>query len=361
MPSSRIALSGWIAAAMIGGLIACSSAPDTPAAELQLVATGDSVITPYGDISAAAWIGDRRWVAVAPQEPSVGVADFAQHSLKPFTAAAAKELAQPFYLFTAGDSVYIADWQRRRLTAWSRSGALGGTIPAADALRGALPRGRDAQGRWYFELRPLPGADGSGNRDSAAIVRASPDLSRRDTVARLSPPELVEVISDGRRRMERRLLSGQDRWGLTADGRVWIARVSENRVDWRSGDQAHRGVQLPDRVLPVTDNDREIFLNKFDQALRATVAQTPFAVVKPPFEDGFTDAAGRVWLVKSRAIGDSVRTYQVIDSTGRLVAGMSHDGLGRILAVTDSFAIVGEPFEAGTRLLLYRIPSAPSR
>jgi hypothetical protein len=341
---------------------ACDSAADLPAADLVLTPTGDTVITPYGDIAAAAWIGDDRWIAVAPQEPAVGVADFAKHSVGTFaTGAAARELSQPFFGFTAGDSVYLADWQRRRLTAWSRTGVLGGSIPAADALRGALPRSRDNQGRWYFEIRPVPGPDGSGNRDSAAIVRTTADLSQRDTIARLAPPELVEVISDGRRRMERRLLSGQDRWGVTRDGRVWIARVSENRVDWRAGDESRRGTQLPDRVLTVTDNDRELFLNKFEQALRATVEQTPFAVVKPPFEDGLTDAAGRVWLVKSRSIGDSLRSYQVVDSAGRLTASVTHEGLGRILALSDSLALVGEPFEDGIRLLLFRLPAFPNR
>lgn len=352
MPHTR-SIRHLLAAAVLA--TACSSTPEAPPVELTLVPTGDTVIAPYGDISALAWIGDGRWVAVAPQEPATGVADFTSHKLVPFTAAK-KELSQPFFLFASGDSVYIADWQQRRMTAWSRAGTIGGVMPAPDALRGALPRTRDNAGRWYFELRPVPGPDGSGNRDSAAIIRTSPDLTTRDTIGRLAPPELVEVMSEGRRRLERRLLSGQDRWGITGDGRLWIARVSENRIDWITDRTPKRGVQLPDRVLPVTDNDRDLFLNKFDQTLQATVSQTPFAVVKPPFEDALTDPAGRVWLVKSRAIGDSIRDYQVIDSTGRLTAGVHHEGLGRILGLTDSLAVVGEPFEDGIRLLLFRIP-----
>lgn len=355
MPSPRAASTGWAAAATL--LAACSSTPKAPPVELALVPTGDTVITPYGDISAAAWIGEGRWVAVAPQEPAVGTADFATHRLVPFGT---KALTQPFYLFLAGDTIYVADWQQRRLTGWSRSGTLGSSTAGADALRGALPRGRDAAGRWYFEMRPVAGPDGSGNRDSAAIVRTAPDYSAPDTIARLAPPELVEVMNDGRRRLERRLLSGQDRWGLTPSGDIWMARVSENRVDWLRGGKVTRGPQLPDRVLPVTDSDREIFLAKFEDALQTTVSQTPFAVVKPPFEDGLTDPAGRVWLVKSRAIGDSIRYYQIVDSTGRLTAGAQHEGLGRILALTDSLALVGEPFEEGIRLLLFRIPSAPT-
>ncbi|HWA15258.1 MAG TPA: hypothetical protein VG817_02410 [Gemmatimonadales bacterium] len=358
---SHLATPRWIILAAVA-IAACSTGPKAPTAELALLPTGDTVLAPYGDIAAAAPYGEHRWVLVAPQEPAVGIADFSTHRLSPFaTGAAARELSQPFFLFASGDSIYIADWQQRRLTAWSHSGVRGGETPAAAALRGALPRGRDGQGRWYFELKPNAGADGSGNRDSAAIVRTSPDLAQRDTVARLAPPELVEVLNDGRRRMERRLLSGQDRWGVTGDGRVWVARVSENRIDWRNGGETKRGAQLPDRVLTVTDNDRELFLNKFQPELRATVEQTPFAVVKPPFEDGLTDADGRVWLVKSRAIGDSLRYYQVVDSTGRLVASVAHAGHGRILALTDSLAIVGEPFEDGMRLLLFRLPAFPTR
>ncbi len=345
------------AAALLLVLTACGG-PPPPVPDLALLATGDTVVTPYGDISAAAPLGGTRWVAVAPQEPAVGVADFGTHTLAPFAGRASRELVQPFTLFAAGDSIFIADWQKRRVTVWTDGGTLAGTIPANDALRGEFPRGRDRQGRWYFEVRPAPGPDGSGNRDSAAIVRTTGDLAARDTIARLAPPELVEVVTDGRRRMERRLLSGQDRWGLLPDGRIWVARVGQNRVDWRAPDGALRtGIELPDPVLPVTDNDRDIFLGKFDPALRATVAQTPFAVIKPPFEEALTDPTGRVWLIKSRAIGDSVRSYQVIGGDGKPVLTMTHPGLGRILALSDSLALVGEPFAAGTRLLLFRIPA----
>jgi hypothetical protein len=65
--------------------------------------------------------------------------------------------------------------------------------------------------------------------------------------------------------------------------------------------------------------------------------------------------------VKSRAIGDSLRFYQVVDSSGTMTASVRHEGLGRILALGDSLAVVGEPFEDGIRLLLYRIPAFPTR
>ncbi|HXI22106.1 MAG TPA: hypothetical protein VNH46_13520, partial [Gemmatimonadales bacterium] len=200
----------------------------------------------------------------------------------------------------------------------------------------------------------------SGNRDSAVVARATSDLARIDTVGRLAPFDLAEVITDGRRRLERRLLSGQDRWGVLPDGSVWLARVTDNRVDWILPDGAHvSGRVLPDRVLPVTENDRDLFLRRFEPALRPTVEQIPFSAIKPPFENALSGPAGLVWLVKSRAIGDSTRYYQLVDRAGRLVALASHPGLGRILALGDSVALVGEHFSGGVRLLQFRVPVPP--
>ncbi len=338
-------------------LVACSRS-SLEIRTVRLAATGDTIVAPYGDITDAAWLDGRRWVVIAPQDRAVSVADFERRSLSRFGGAQAKEVVQPFHLFRAGDSIFIADWLRRRLSEWSLDGKLGGALQAPDAFRGALPRQRDDSGRWYFELRPPPGPQGRGNLDSAVVLRATADLSHGDTVARLAPFDMVEVMGDGGRRLERRLLSGQDRWGVLADGAIWVARVTNNRVEWRDATGPVRvGEQLPDRVLPVTDGDRDIFLNRFETGLRGTVSQTPFAAIKPPFDGALSSADGRVWLIKNRAIGDTLRSYQIVDAAGRLAAEATHPGLGRILALGGGYAVVGEPFAGGVRLLLFRIPT----
>jgi len=342
-------------------LAAACPEPRAPLQVIRLELSGDTVLTPYGDVSEAVQVAPDQFIVLAPQDRAVTLADLRRHRIAPFAGRAARELEQPYDIFRSGDSLYVADWLRRRLTAWSLTGQPAGSLPAVDRFRGAIPRARDAEGRWYFELRPLPGPDGSGNRDSAAIVRTSPSLEGEDTVARLAPPDLVEVVSDGRRRLERRLLSGQDRWGVLPDGRVWVARVGTSRVDWRGSDGRFiQGQDLPDRVLPVTEADREVFLARFEPALRPTVSQIPFAAVKPPFDDALTDPDGIVWVVKNRAIGDTVRHYQLVNQDGRQIGEASHTGLGRLLAVGDSLALVGEPFAEGTRLLLFRRAAAPA-
>lgn len=342
-------------------LLAACGGERPPAPMLDLVATGDTILAPYGDVTDAAWLGGRRFAVIAPQDKAVAAADFVSHKLLPWGGARTRELEQPFHLFRSGDSLYIADWLRRRLTAWSLTGELGAALPAPDLLRGALPRERDAAGRWYFELRSAPGADGRGNRDSASIARFDAALSRGDTVARLAPFDLAEVVSDGRARLERRLLSGQDRWGILPDGTVWVARIADNRIDWRSPDgKWHEGDNLPDPVLPITQNDRDLFLNQFDAELRPTVEGIPFAAIKAPFEQAVIATDGMAWLMKSRSVGDTIRGYQLVDQQGHLAATAQHTGLGRLLALSDSLALIGEHFEGGTRLLLFRLPARPA-
>jgi hypothetical protein len=354
MQSFRVVVGGVLLPFLAGCGGAAARVPVTT-----LSATGDTVLAPYGEVASAAWLTESRWVVVAPQDRAVAVVDFAHHVLRPF-GGGSKRFAQPYDVFRAGDSVYVSDWQQRETTQWSVAETGGRVIPAVGLLRGALPRARDGLGFWYFELFPQARPDGSGNLDSAAVVRLSGDLASPDTVARLSPLDLAEVVSEGRRRFERRLLSGQDRWGVLDDGSLWIARVGKNRVDWITRDgKVREGASLPDQVLPVTQADREIFLRQFDDGVRPTVEQIPFVAIKPPFEAAFAAPDGNpaIWLVKSRAVGDSIRHYQLVDRSGRLAELVQHPGLGRVVAVGGGNALVVEHYAGGVRLLRFHIPA----
>lgn len=337
-------------------MFACGK-PRAPVPAVDLRATGDTLQLSFVAIPEAASLPDGRWAVVAPGERQVVVADLAARKITPLGGVKSGEYRQPFSIFRFGDSLYVGDWGLQRTTVWTPAGKLVGNIPASGALRGVLPEGRDAEGQLYLELAPRPGPDGRGNRDSAAVLRASADLSRVDTVARLAPVDLAEVTGDAGRRFERRLLSGRDGWGVLPDGTVWVARVYQNRVDWiaRQG-KVTRGEPLPDRVLTVTEVDREVFLRQFPEELRATAEQLPFALVKPPFEAAHTAPDGTVWLEKSRAIGDSVRSYQVVNRLGVLVREFRHPGRGHVIALSPTLALVAEPSPSGERLLTYRLP-----
>jgi hypothetical protein len=191
------------------------------------------------------------------------------------------------------------------------------------------------------------------------VVRVDSAFTRTDTIARLAPLDIAEVQGEAGRRFERRVFSGTDQWGVLADGSLWVGRVYDNRVDWRSLEgKWTRGELLPDRVLEVTRYDRELFLRKFPPELRRTAQDLPFAAIKPPFEAGITSPDGDVWLEKSRAPADSSRRYHVVDRAGKLVEEVRMEGPGRILAVAVRSVLIAEPHREGFRLIRVSLPSA---
>jgi len=341
-------------------LAACGeSKPAAPVVELP--AAEDTVSTPYADVTDVVWLGGKRWAVLVPSNDAAAIVDFSDQTVRPLGGRGSKELRNPATLFLAEDTLYVGDWALRRTGLWTPAGRLVHSISTGDAVRGTLPRARDSAGRFYLDLYPRAGPDGSGNRDSAAVLRVDPGFNRPDTIARLAPLDIAEVVGDAGRRFERRVFGGIDRWGVLPDGSLWVARVFENRVDWRSPDgRWTKGQALPDRVLEVTRYDRELFVRGFPPELRTTAQELPFAPLKPPFEAGFTSPRGEVWLEKSRAPADSVRQYHVVDRRGRLARQMHLRGQGRILGVGHDAVLVAESTPDGTRLLRIPLPrSAP--
>lgn len=354
MPSlSRLGLVGALAAAA-----ACSEPRQAPT--ILLSRPGDTVITALVEVPQGVWLGDQRWAVVAPSDSTVVVVDFTSHKTRPLAPAKADVFSRPFSIFSVGrDTVFVGDWARRRLTAWTADGRLVDSVPAPDLSRGTLPTDRDASGRWYAERPPAPRPRGAANRDSTLVLRLSPDLKKADTVAALAPLDVVAVQGDQGRRLERRVFSGNDAWGALPDGSVWLARVNANRVLWIAPDGSiTEGDALPDRVLQVTAEDRELFAQRFPPELRDNAQQLPFAIVKPPFVRGFADPDGNVWLEKSRSIVDTMQSYQVVDRQGHLMRTLQLPGWGKILAVAPTRALVAEGFKDGVRLLEVEIPPA---
>jgi hypothetical protein len=335
---------------LVAGLLLACDDPGQTSEIIELTVAGDTLLTSYGEVAEAVWLGNERWAVLAQPEETVAIADFDRGATR--RVGADQQLRNPSTIFFAEDTLYVGDWGLRRLSLWGPRGRLARTIPAPAVTRGTLPRARDSAGRYYFDLYPSPGPDGSGNRDSAALVRSNSDLTSVDTIARLAPFDIAEVIGEAGRRFERRVFSGNDDWGVLQDGSVWVARVYDNRVDWRSPNgQWIRGEPLPDRVLEVTRYDRELFLRRFPPELRRTARELPFAALKPPFEAGLTAPSGEVWLEKSRAPADSTRRYHVVDQRGRLLREVRLRGQGRIVALGPSSGLIAEPLSDGTRLI----------
>lgn len=336
----------WILAALVA-IAACDAPPPAPSLTLQPGA--DSLRLTIREATDGVWLGGERFAILSPADNAVAVVDFASDSVVTLDSTSG-EIERPSGLFVLGDTLFIQDWARRRVSAWI-DGEVVRSIPASDAARGALPQAIDTQGRLYYELSPRPRRDGSGNRDSAAVLRASGPTATPDTAARLGPLDIAEVQSDQGRRFERRILSGDDEWGVLPDGSIWIARTYQNRVDWLDSSGVEEGERLRDRVLEVTRVDRERFVQRFPPELRTSAERLPFSPIKPPFVRGFTGGGGDVWLEKSRAVSDTGQLYHQVGRDGNLVREVRVDGWARILAVSPDAALVVLPDSLGMTVI----------
>jgi len=320
----------------------------------------DTIVAPWTLIPSAAWLGAGRWVLVAGDFDAVAIADFQQKTLAPLGGEKQKAYLHPATVFSVGDTAYVSDWGKRRTTVWTGDGRLIDSIPSSDALRGSAPRARDGAGQLYFEVRPLPGTGGAGNRDSAAIVRAPRDLSRFDTVARLAPVDVREMQRGATTRFERQVFSGDDLWGVWRDGTVWIARLLRNQIESIDpGARVTKGPELPDPVFEVTQADRLRYLQGFPQDIRPNEGDLPWALILPPFVAAFGAPDEKIWLEKSKPVLDTTRSIQVVDRRGDLLRILRMPGNARLLGVGSDAALFAEQFEKGVRLMLVRIPGAP--
>lgn len=348
-----------LAAAAAAALSACAQKAVAPPAETIRPGT-DTLLLKTADASSAVWLGGGRWAVLSSREGLVDLVDFSSRGTAPLGAKAKDQLKGAASLFRQGDTLFVADWALRRTSLWTLGGDFVRAEPPEAKARGALPGARDAAGQFYLELAPDPGRDGSGNRDSTVLLRRT-IAGAIDTIGKLAPLDLAQITAGGAPRFERRIFSGNDRWGVLPDGSLWIARTYQNRVDWRSatGEQV-KGKSLPDRVLEVTNYDRQLFLRNFPQELRSRAEQLPFAPLKAPFEAAFPDDAGNVWLEKSRAQTDSARAYHVVDRRGGLAREIRLFGDGRILAVGGGVALAAERVAGAFRLTQIPLPARPA-
>jgi hypothetical protein len=348
-----------VAAALVVAATACGGLPEAPP-EAEFGPPSDTILTQWAHVPVAAWLGGSRWAVVSGEAAEAVILDFASGARRRLGGRGVEEVRQPFHVFAYLDTAYVADWALRRVTQWTAAGRFVRSIEAPAALRGVQPAARDGAGSFYFEVRPVPGPGGRGLQDSAAVVRSPPDLARFDTVARLSPLDLAEVEDAHGRRFERRVFSGTDRWGVGADGVLWIARVYRHRIQRRTpAGQWSEGPALPDRVIEVSRTDREHFVLQFPEELRAMAERLPYTPIHPPFVQALQTPGGEVWLEKSRPALDTLyQRYQVTDRTGRL----SHQVLlrsrtARVIALGDTLALIAEQYRDGVRLMQARIPA----
>ncbi len=281
------------------------------------------------------------------------LADFAAGSVKDIgrKGGGPGEFQRPQSLLAApGTATWVPDAMLDKVHVIGPDGKISPTGLVAPQANGApirmLPRGIDRTGRLYIQSMPTLGAGGQIS-DSLWVLRWTPSSNRVDTLTKVSSGMKITASNSGNRQtmmIRSKPFASDDIWAVLPDGQLAMVRAAPYRVDIIDGKQVHAGTAVSYTPIKVTSEDRDA-LRKAMTSGRPIVrtftsgggggsapapsvnSNTPgipdedFPATKPPFVGPGSvkvSPEGEIWVLRSRAAGDQVPTYDIFDSAGRL-------------------------------------------
>lgn len=271
----------------------------------------------------------------------------------------------------AADTIALVDFAALRTTLWNGKGKpvralrlapVGGTAPVLvyDTV------GHGYKIDYQTMLLHEPGAP--RRMDSVPVLRIRLVGGKVYTVANLAAPTFGRAKFGEQVQEAATVFAPNDFFGVMANGRAWVARGKENRVDWRSPDGTwSRGARREFKAVPVTQADRERVLAQVrEQGKQYGMPQElpieyPFAATKPPFEFALGRPSGEVWLQRPRAAETEALVYDVYDGQGAWRRQVTFPGGAALAGFGESGAIYASVRnEDGTRSIgRYRLTGSP--
>lgn len=253
------------------------------------------------------------------------------------------EYARPSGLVSLpGDTILVADPGNNRYLVLGPQGRTLGTMdqvaihPDPQTRYVVTVGGTDGQGRLYFALPRGLIAEGDS---STPLLRSTRANGRIDTVGRLftaatSMP--VRATGAALGMMRTAPFPERDEWVVAADGAIAIVRTAPYRIEWiLPTGRTVAGPRIPFDPVAVDEREKEAW--RLDARSRAGTLTTTSADGrttqqrvpvpepdewprdKPPFVGPVAIAHdGRVWVERSRATRDTIRSYDVFGRDGRL-------------------------------------------
>ena len=279
---------------------------------------------------ALAELKDKTFVYINPASGETSLIGEHTDTIKPNDPAPGKHRLPGYVLHFGGDTVGLVDFGAQRTTLWNEKGEYLSVMPGAGVGGYNQPLTYDAKRNGYKEdYRTVLGGLEPGRElefDSLSVLRIVPGDTVADTIARLKLPAWGRGQFGEQQKIVSTIFSGRDLFGVLPDGSMWVARASNNAVDWRAADgRWTRGPSRPYDKIIVPQGEKDAFLEKL-RAQMATMGAPagielsyPFADEKPPFGAGMTNPAGEVWLQRSRGWADSVPVWDVVGKDGRQI------------------------------------------
>jgi hypothetical protein len=315
---------------------------------------------PFTLIAGVRELRDGRVVVADRQEKTIQLLDLARGEARPIgrEGNGPNEYAMVGNVHAMpGDTTLVFDPGNMRHLVIDPAGRVVRTLSTMDQgepdMRLMLAQGSDQAGNLYFLDRGLRGPGrGAGpvaSPDSGTVLRYEPATRRVTEVGKVALPKTSTTTSGsgGQVRMMRMStpFAAQDDWTVGTDGRIGIVRHDPYRVEWLAPTgQRVVGPPVQRERVRVTDADKEAYRNArvTTQGMRITIgggggpaaasaAPPPptrppepaeWPEYKPPFvaNSALVGPDGRLWVLRSRAAGDDVPTYDVFDAYGRLAS-----------------------------------------
>jgi hypothetical protein len=137
-------------------------------------------------------------------------------------------------------------------------------------------------------------------------------------------------------------MAPEDAWSVAPDGRLGVARVITNQVEWWMADgRKLSGPEIPYTPIKVTESDKKLWRDEMARRGgtsmrvengRTTVAPAPRApaggddsfewpATKPPFPGNAVRITpeGELWLLRTKPASDPLPSYDVFDAQGKLI------------------------------------------
>lgn len=352
----------------MAGLILFAAAPLTAQTPTRTLGKPDAEYAePFTAISGLRELRDGRVIVSDSREKTLRVIDLVRGTAEPLGRAGAGpgEWGNPTTLYALpGDSTLMPDFMNSRFFIATPDGKAGAPLrtPESSPLAFADLAGSDGSGRLLLVENRRPRGPTDGSVGIADLFRFDRRSGRVDTVGTLAKPvgerTAASMAGPGRIRVTTNLpFAAQDLASMAWDGRIAIVRASPYRMEWIAPDGKHvLGPVTSGPIVRIDENEKEAFVrsqirpggilirgpaasaaSSAPGASSAAVASVPklssaevkammdpnmtWPAVKPPFLGGALQVAsdGRAWVLRSRAVDDSIPVYDVFDAAGRVV------------------------------------------
>ncbi len=303
-----------------------ATAQDRTASPLTIAAT---LPTTYSSTSNVIELADGKIAFADPRDRHFLRADFASGKVDTLGQAVplgpdvkvshANYKLPGWVVHLAGDTVALVDFAAIQTSLWGEDGTYRGPMHLPD-IGGRTPAlVYDTLGHAYkADYSALLGMAAPGGMnarpDSIALLRLALAGGKVDTVGQLSAPEYGDALIGAQMQTVAKVFGPNDAFGVTGDGRLWIARARTHSVDWRSTDGTWtQGKPHDYPKVPVTESDRALVLQRLqERGLPKDVeVRYPFAETKPSFDVAIGTPTGEVWLQYSRANDSLPQRYAV--------------------------------------------------